>query len=245
MNAKQILEKVRKIVAMYKKGELGGEVMPEDSNPKLDNLSEENLIYFTLPMALNYQRNSYKLWQSALQTWNDADAKRVFSPKEVLSMSEEELRRLLTKYKVAVQQNKQPIIWRRLCQTIVENGSLTAFLKQNGVDIAKIKEDITAHKQNFPYLSGTKILNYWLYVLTQYTGFDFRGRENLTIAPDTHVIQASLKLGVITKEESLKSNVREIVSDKWLELLKDTEFLPIDLHTPFWIWSRNGFVVEV
>lgn len=46
---------------MWKEGKLGGEFMPEDSNPNLSKASNENFLYFTLPMVLNYQRNSYKL----------------------------------------------------------------------------------------------------------------------------------------------------------------------------------------
>ena len=60
MNKKQILEQVDKLIIMYKNGELGGEVMPEDANPHFEKSSLENYLYFTLPMALNYQRNSYK-----------------------------------------------------------------------------------------------------------------------------------------------------------------------------------------
>lgn len=50
---------------MWKEGKPGGEFMPEDSNPHLSKASNENFLYFTLPMVLNYQRNSYKLWESA------------------------------------------------------------------------------------------------------------------------------------------------------------------------------------
>lgn len=56
---------------MYHQGELGGEIMPEDANPKLKKSSLKNYLYFTLPMALNYQRNSYTLWESALKTYQD------------------------------------------------------------------------------------------------------------------------------------------------------------------------------
>lgn len=42
----------------------------------------------------------------------------------------------------------------------------------------------------FPYLGGNKICNYWLYVMEQYTDVKFIDRENITVAPDTHVIQA-------------------------------------------------------
>ncbi len=68
---------------MYENGELGGEEMPEDANPHLAKDSLENYLYFTLPMALNYQRNSYTLWESALQTYNDKETRFVFLPKFV------------------------------------------------------------------------------------------------------------------------------------------------------------------
>lgn len=36
--------------------------MSEDANPHLEKSSLENYLYVTLPIALNYQRNSYTLW---------------------------------------------------------------------------------------------------------------------------------------------------------------------------------------
>lgn len=64
-NKKEILENIEKLKEMHKNGLLGGEIMPEDSNPHLEISSIQNYNYYTLPMALNYQRNSYKLWESA------------------------------------------------------------------------------------------------------------------------------------------------------------------------------------
>ena len=64
MNKDEILKKMELLILMHKRGLLGGEYMPEDSNPSLDRNSKENFLYFTLPMALNYQRNSYKLWKN-------------------------------------------------------------------------------------------------------------------------------------------------------------------------------------
>ena len=54
MNKEEILKQVDILYMMWKKGELGGEVMPEDENPHLEKNSKENYLYFTLPMALNY-----------------------------------------------------------------------------------------------------------------------------------------------------------------------------------------------
>lgn len=243
----EIIEKVIKLINLHKLGKLGGEKMPEDSNPQLPNDSEENYLYFTLPMALNYQRNSYKLWEAALQTYMDKECKDVFNPIKVVKMSDEQLKTKLIKYKVALQPNKQPIIWKTLCQTFVNNfgGSIKKLFAQNEYDIKKIKDYINANKKLFPYLSGVKILNYWLYVMSQYTNAKFRNRQEISVAPDTHVLQASVKLGIISQEDLKKSNVREIVSEKWKNILARTGIDPIDIHTPFWLWSRNGFKIDV
>ena len=243
----QIINRINNLIELYKKGELGGEIMPEDANPNLDKASSENLLYFTLPMALNYQRNSYKLWESALATWNDDETRLVFSPKAVLLMSDNELKQKLIKYKLALQPNKQPIIWKTLCQTIVENfnGDLKNLFIQNTGNIAKIKEYILSNKKKFPYLSGSKIVNYWLYVVSTYTNIHLTNRDSITIAPDTHVLQASVKLGILDETELTKSNIRDIVSQRWSKILEGTELLPIDLHTPFWLWSRSGFKIEI
>ena len=112
-NRDEILEKVNKLVIAYKQGVLGGEKMPEDENPYLAIDSKQNYMYFTLPMALNYQRNSYVLWECANRMYTDEEAKKVFDSKEVCLMSEELLKEYLVKYKVALQPNKQPLIWKK------------------------------------------------------------------------------------------------------------------------------------
>ena len=109
-------------------------------------------------------------------------------------------------------------------------------------DVDEIRKFIqTKQKIKFPYLSGTKICNYWLYVIYQYTDRKYKNIENLTVAPDTHVIKATHELGLIDDNELNKSNVQEIVIDRWNELFKNTKYKPIDIHTPLWLWSRNGF----
>lgn len=243
----EILKRVEKLVALYHAGDLGGERMPEDANPHLEKHSDENLLYFTLPMALNYQRNSYSLWESALATWNDTATKDVFCPAKVLKMSEGQLREKLTKHKVAIQPNKQPQIWKTLCSTFQKkfDGSVKMFFEKFDFDVKLIKTYISQNKRDFPYLSGTKIVNYWLYVMSQQSGFEFKNRKDISVAPDTHVLQASERLGVVTSEELKKSNARELVSKRWEEILQGSKFEPIDIHTPFWLWSRNGFVVEI
>lgn len=241
------INKVYALIDSYKQGKLGGEKMPEDENPALDKSSKENYLYFTLPMALNYQRNSYTLWECANKTYKDIDTANVFDANAVVAMDEQQLREKLLKYKVALQPNKQPIIWRTICETIENDysGDIRLLFSENDYSVKRIKEYIAKNKKKFPYLGGNKICNYWLYVMEQYTDVKFVDRENITVAPDTHVIQASEKLGVISTKELAQSNVQEIVANRWQEILKGTDLVPIDVHTPMWLWSRGKFGVEI
>lgn len=243
-NRKQILQDVESLIMMYQNGELGGEIMPEDENPKLEKSSKENYLYFTLPMALNYQRNSYTLWESANKTYQDKDTCFVFEPQEVIKHTFEEVQNALVKYKVALQKNKQTEIWIKLCNTIVTlyDGDIRKLFDQFDNDVNRIRDFIQKEQRPlFPYLAGIKICNYWLYVIYQYTDMRYKNIEELTVAADTHVIKATHRLGLITDQELENSNVQLIVIDRWKELFNNTKYNSIDIHTPLWLWSRNGF----
>ncbi|MBR1597359.1 MAG: hypothetical protein IJ661_00435 [Lachnospiraceae bacterium] len=243
-NKQKILSKVDKVYSMWKSGKLGGEVMPEDSNPHFDKSSRENYLYFTLPMALNYQRNSYTLWESANKTYNDQETRFVFEPEICVEKSFDEVQLALIKYKVALQKQKQTEIWLALCNTFMElcSGDVRILFDTLENDVDKIRHFIQKEQKNkFPYIPGNKICNYWLYVMWQYTDREFVNIENLSVAPDTHVIKATHRLGLITDGELVKSDVQSIVADRWKELFEGTKYKPIDIHTPLWLWSRNGF----
>ena len=243
----QVLQAVETLLRLHQTGALGGAVMPEDANPGLPKGSDGNYLYFTLPMALNYQRNSYKLWEAAKATCLDPETADIFRPAAVTAMDADVLREKLLKHKLALQPNRHPAIWARLCQTFHGNfgDSVRRFLETNAFSAAQVKAYMSAHKKDFPYLSGMKIINYWLYVLTQYTDAAFDDTEHISIAPDTHVLQASIRLGLIAPADLAHPRIRETVSALWNELLTGTNWRPIDVHTPLWLWSRGGFNAEV
>jgi len=242
----EILLRVNCLIDTYKTGGLGGEVMPEDENPGLPQNSAENYIYFTLPMSLNYQRNSYALWKCAHQSYLDEDVRDIFNLRIVAEMDVDALREKLLKYKVALQPNKQPVIWKTICTSLVEffQGDIRNLFSECDYSVMKVKQFFADNKRAFPYLGGEKILNYWLFVMQSYTDLVFSDRSLITVAPDTHVIQASVRLGFITEEQAIRSDVRQIVADMWSELLEGTSLQPIDVHTPLWLWSRGKFSVD-
>lgn len=244
MTKEQKLKKIENLYNAYKEGKLGGEFMPEDENPNLEKSSKENFNYFTLPMALNYQRNSYKLWESAKKTYIDPETNFIFNTKDVINSSFEDVQRALIKYRLALQKDKQTQIWIKLCNTIENllNGDIRNIFKINNFDVNKIRKYMQIeHKKDFPYLSGNKLCNYWMYVMYQYTDVKYINREALTIAPDIHVLRSSVKLEIITEKEFNSSNAQIICIENWNKILKGTKFAPIDIHTPLWLWGRSGF----
>lgn len=235
-----------KLLIAYKDGDLGQTRMPEDSNPGFsDNDIELRIAYFTFPMALNYQRDSYKLWEAALKTFNDLEAKDVFDLEKAVAMNEVELRTKLLKHKLALQPNKHTDTWRKLASTVYKTwGGFENLLKEAGHDFLKLKELIQhKHKKDFPYLSGPKIFNYWSFILVEYGKVPLKNRDRIAIAPDTHITQCSVKLGLITEEGALKLT-KDQISEKWRLALKDSGISPIQMHPPLWFWSRNGFIYE-
>jgi len=218
--------------------------MPEDSNPGFSEKEKERRIaYFTLPMALNYQRDSFAMWRAALKTYKDKNTGVVFDVKKAASMPEGELRECLLKYKLALQPNKHIDTWRRISSIVSrEWGGLDGLMTSSNKDFLVLREMIQKeYKKDFPYLSGPKIFNYWSSILGRYAGIDLKNTEHIEIAVDTHILKCSVILGVITQNEAGKLG-RLQISEKWREALKGSGISPAEMHFVLWFWSRNGFI---
>jgi hypothetical protein len=236
-----------KLIDAFKTGKLGQTIMPEDSNPGFGkNDIESRIAYFTLPMALNYQRDSYKLWESASKTFNDPQTKFVFNIESVCGSKEDDVRKALLKHRLALQPNKHINSWILISKTIYGNwGSWSKFIQETDGDFLKLRQIVRIdNKKGFPYLSGPKIFNYWSFIISTYGKVKLSNRDQIEIAPDTHITQCSIRLGVITKKESEVLSKDEI-SVRWRDLLKGSNIDPIDMHPPLWFWSRNGFLFDL
>lgn len=246
MDKEGIISSCRSLLAAYKSGALGQTVMPEDSNPGFKDGDPLRLNYFTLPMSLNYQRDSYKLWGSALKTYNDPETRPVFDLESCSGMGESELRELLMKHRLALQPNKHVQTWQRIAKTIHNNwGSIKGLIESSDSDFLNLKRLVQSDfKKGFPYLSGPKIFNYWSFIIQEYGQVRLKNSDLIDIAPDTHITQCSVRLGIISAEES-ETLSREDVSARWRDLLKGSGINPIQMHPPLWFWSRNGFRFEL
>jgi hypothetical protein len=95
-------------------------------------------------------------------------------------------------------------------------------------------------RKEFPYISGPKMANYWLYILSHYTDAKFKNMQEISIIPDTHVLQCSIKLGLSTPSMTSLD-----VAAIWKQLLSGGKVAPVEMHPVLWNWSRNNFLPEV
>jgi hypothetical protein len=244
---KAILDDIVRLRSMHERGLLGGVVMPEDANPGLHVASADNYHYFTLTMALNYQRNSYALWRAATQTYNDPTTRIIFHPATVVELDESILRRHLLRYKLALQPTNHSRIWASICAAIVDllGGDVRELFRRTSCSAPAILRFVQQEfPERFPYLKGNKICNYWLYVMNGYTDAELLQREALNVAPDTHVVQASIRLGLVDPHciSKDRNSAADLVARAWAITLAGSKIAPIDVHTPLWLWSRAGFI---
>lgn len=240
------IDACRQLVAAYRAGELSVHELPEDNAPAFGRRETElQLVYFTLPMSLNYRRNSDQLWAATRKSYADSSTRDIFSVGASAELSFDALAEKLLRYKMAMQPTRHTQNWHTIAQTVVTNwGSITGLLQAVDYDFLKLRKVVQgSHKAGFPYLSGPKLFNYWCYILVAKCGVPLKNREHIDIAVDTHVAQSSVVLGVITQDEAAKLT-REAIAERWRGLLHGTELAPVDLNVPLWFWSRDGFTYQ-
>lgn len=238
----KILNKVRKLKTIFDEGRIP-KLHNHEVNPQLPKDSRENYLYFTLPVSINFQRSSPKMWEAALATYEDPKTQYLFFPEEVTEKPRTKIEKDLFKHRLSLLHTKHAEIWIKLCQTFRKDydNDPRILLQVNNYNVTSIVTTLRKTKKpDFPYLSGPKMSNYWLYILDQYTDIQLQNKDQISIIPDTHVRKASAVLG-LTKEDSTPDQVAEA----WHDLLYNTEIIPIQMHPILWNWSRAGFLPRV
>lgn len=235
------LERIKKLKVLFDDGQIPTLAVHE-VHPDLPKNDRINYIYFTLPVSINFQRSSPAMWQAAFATYNDPETNYLFYPKEVVKRTREEVMRDLTKHKLGLQKNKHTDIWIALSTTLFNeyNSDPREIIKKGRSCAVQVKNILINNKKKFPYLNGLKLSNYWLYILSKYTDVKLRNSHKISIIPDTHVIQSTIKLG-LSPDNVTSAQVEQI----WESLLKESGISPVEMHPVLWNWSRNNFLSSV
>jgi hypothetical protein len=235
------LNRVKKLLAYFEQG-LIPTLAQHEVNPGLPLNSRENYLYFTLPVCINFQRSSPAMWAAALATYNDPATQYLFLPEKLAATPIEKIRADLTKHKLALQPNKHVLIWTTIAKTLHDfyNDDPRQIIAQTHGDAGELINHLQkTYRARFPYLSGPKLSNYWPYILSKYTDVKFKNAHQISVIPDTHVIQSSVVLGLVGEGATPLQ-----VELAWKELLQGSGIAPTTMHTVLWNWSRNKFSPE-
>ncbi len=238
----EVLARVRQLLHHFETGNIQ-RLHQHEVNPGLPLGSRENYLYFTLPVCINFQRSSPAMWAAALATWHDETTRYVFFPEELAKTPIEKIRKDLLKHKLALQPNKHILIWTTIAETLhlFYNDDPREILRAADNNIAKLLIHLQqTQKERFPYLRGPKLANYWPYILSHYTNVQFKNSQLISIIPDTHVQQASVRLGLVEPGASIA-----MIELAWKELLAGTGITPAQMHPILWNWSRAHFMPEI
>jgi hypothetical protein len=68
------------------------------------------------------------------------------------------------------------------------------LLAANAWDVVQIREYLVTNKKAYPYLNGSKMCDYRMFIMSHYTDIPLQNKQKLSIIPDTHIQQASIVL---------------------------------------------------
>lgn len=183
------------------------------------------------------------MWQSALKTYQDPETNYVFFPEKVVAADRSQVQQDLLKHRLALQPNKHIEIWLLIATALHKHfqDDPREIIKASSNDAGKLIHLLQVERRkDFPYLSGPKLSNYWPFILSQYTDIELANMHEISIIPDTHVIQCSIHLGLVP-ENATSTQVEKV----WKELLHESGISPVTMHPVLWNWSRNRFQPSV
>lgn len=231
--------------------------MPEDILPDgVAHGSLEHLLYITLTVSIDYQREAGALWQASRDSFGDPETRYLFNPQKLHDTPWRQVKTDMQKHRLSKKPGADCTIWRTVAITFLKKwgGKPSNFLADCQWDAPTILERLRTgtHLNNgkpvpdFPFLRGPKIGPLWLRMLRDNLGLEIKNLESVPIPVDVHVARATLALGIVRGDYD--GNLAGIYSEirrAWRESVKGLsvdgrEMIALDVDEPLWHLSKHG-----
>jgi len=232
--------------------------MPEDEPPTgVTRGTLDHIIFLTLTVAIDYQRDAHALWDAARQTWEDLETRFLFDPDEVSEAPAEVVLPAMKKHRLSKKHTNDAKIWQTVAGSFARkwDGDPRHFLADCEWDaptvLRRLKEDRHRSEvrvaKDFPFLGGNKIGPLWLRMLRDNACVtNLRNLDLVPIPVDVHIARASLSLGIVNGSYSgaMEPLFRQIRT-AWAESVKGLEvegrpMIALDVDEPLWHLSKFG-----
>jgi len=222
-----------------KTGFFDGYEMPEYIPPSgLDRSSKEYALYLTYVIAIDFQTDAVKLWSRSRKLYEEEP--HLFNPEVIVDFDKKELRRIV-KSLGARYPNGGADGWIKISKLLLEkyDGDPRNITKE-AVTLAELKRKLN----EFPYLRGNKLSNFYIRAMGENGLFKISDFDNLSIAVDIQVARVTFYTGVLQIQGDYygcihHDPIRSLIEDVWSEAAKNIEIPSWYLDEPLWsIGSR-------
>lgn len=239
-------------------GILGHKIMPEDEPPEgVDRGSLEHLLFITLTVSIDYQRDALALWTSSRQTFVDPQTRYLFNLQQLGNANFDKIVTDMQKHGLSKKQKRDADIWRTVGITFLQKwgGNPLNFLESCQWDSQQILKHLIIdcqfingkYESDFPNLRGPKIGPLWVRMLRDNVGITkLKNLDRVPIPVDIHIARASLTTGIVRGQyngrlEEMFKDIREA----WFEgvmgiSVKGRQMIALDVDEPLWHLSKYG-----
>jgi len=239
-------------------GILGHKTMPEDEPPAgVVRASLQHLLFITLTVAIDYQRDAPQLWTASRAAYADPVTRYLYEPAALHATPFSKIVADLHATGVSRKPRKDADIWHTVG---------IAFLKKYGGDprrllgacnhhaptvLARLQNDTHLQRDrpvpDFPFLRGPKIGPLWLRMLRDNVGVALHGMQEIPIPVDVHVARATFTTGVVRGEyQGPVGPAFRQVRAAWKQAVVGMDvpgprpMVALDVDEPLWHLSKYG-----
>jgi len=231
-------------------GIFGKTEMPEDIlPPEISKGALEHILFITMTVSIDYQREANALWQSGRKTYSDASTRYLFNPEAVSHASIDKVKIDMQKYGLSKKHDKDARTWQTIASTFndIWDGDPRKLLEACTWNAPEVLAYLQKNNKRFPYLSGKKIGPLWLRMIRDNIGETRLVKlEEVPIPVDVHVARSSLCLGVVTGNyDGALNDAFEKIREVWKESVKGQcierkTMVALDVDEPLWHLSKYG-----
>ena len=244
--------------AFASEGIHGHQDMPEDLLPAgVARRSLEQILFITLTVSIDYQRDAPSLWESSRKTMADPETRYLFSPGRLHESGLAKVRNDMLRHGLAKKPCKDAYIWHTVGVTFLKKyggdpRNLLLACSWDAVKVLRALRDGRHTQRNrevldFPYLRDPKIGPLWLRMLRDNVGMtELRSMEEVPLPVDVHVARATLCLGIVRGTFSGPvQKIYQLIRRAWHEGVKGLEaagrpMIALDLDEALWHLSKYG-----
>ena len=205
--------------------------------------------FLTFISAMNRARNADLLWRAGLALFESRPG--MFDPVEAAGMRCEDLRAVLSWYRVSRRHRDDTKAWTAITCSLAdgEDSPVPEVIERGRGDAGELLCDLQSldcyGQPRFPLLRGPKIGPMWIRILANPGGAQISRMEAIPVAVDTHVRRVSENLGLANTGGLSLRRARPVIQSVWRAAAAGIEGPDgisgsAALDPALWFYGKNG-----